>query len=143
MKRASFRHSHRHLLIGLLAALAPLTLYADNGDEPWRQGETGSSPSSTTSPSSTPSTPSMPPSMPEDTPGAGSSGGQYDREMDPSSGTRGVQGPIRPDTDSPQSTDLPQSPDPTPEIQRRRELDDMMRRQEEERQRALPNRIIP
>ncbi len=130
MNQASSCNCRRNLLIGLLAALAPLcALHAADDNEQWRQDQTIDA---------------SPPAMPaerSDTGSQGTSASQYERDRAPSTTDtpRGAQGPIRSDIGeqpSEYSRGVPFRSD------RMRQRDDERRRQDE-RNRAMPESTYP
>lgn len=117
MEKASFCKAHRNLMIGLLAALAPLaTLHAADDEPQWRQSQADA-----------------PSTMPGQTPDTGSGSGQYDRDRTLSPDERIEQEPTRSGT-------IDQDSEYTREMQRRRETDRQMERQ---RDRDGSRRVTP
>lgn len=133
MNHASSCNCRRNLLIGLLAAIAPLcALHAADDSEQWRQDQTIDA-----------SPPAMPAERSDMGTTTGSTPSQYDRDRAPSTTDtpRGAQGPIRSDIGE-QPSEYSRGVPFRSRSDRMRLRDDERRRQDE-RNRAMPESTYP
>ncbi|HLO62233.1 MAG TPA: hypothetical protein VK165_04630 [Azonexus sp.] len=132
MNQASFCNCRRHLLIGLLAAIAPLSvLHAADDNEQWRQDQTIDA-----------SPPAMPAERSDTGSTSGTSSSQYERDRTPSSDSpRGAQGPIRSDSIGEQPSEYSRGTPRYPRSDSDTRRDEERRR--DERNRAMPENTIP